>query len=71
MPTGPYPQDERVENKLVSMSAAVHALELVQALEAFEEQAVKVSGFPDVTTPFSGALVLARAALRAAKGEAS
>lgn len=45
------------------------APDLLEALGAFVEQATKVEGFPASYEPYSGALVLARAAIAKAKGE--
>ena len=45
------------------------APELLAALQAFVEQATKVSGFPQAYEPYVGALVVARAAIARAAGE--
>jgi hypothetical protein len=54
------------------MKATIHlngaGPDMLFALQAFVEQATKVSGFPQAYEPYVGALVLARAAIAKATG---
>lgn len=45
--------------------------DLLEALRAFVEQYAKLAGFPDLTSPYSGAFVAARAAIAKAEGGAA
>ena len=42
--------------------------DLLRACQAFVEQVVKLKGFPNLTQPYAGALILAEAAIARAKG---
>ena len=43
--------------------------EMLTALRAFTEQATKLSGFPHLVQPYSGALVLARTIVKRADAD--